>query len=50
LNVHTVISAFGLGPVEAVNEFMKGNRDLVIDEDREKFLMTLNHKGYFDRV
>lgn len=50
LNGHPVLSAFGPGPMEAVCEFMKENRDFVVDRNREKFLITLNRNGYLRKV
>ena len=38
------------GPMEAVNEFLKGNRDFIIDKDKEKLFMTFNPNGYLKKV
>ena len=50
LNGHPVWPGFGPGPMEAVNEFMKGTDQFVIDRSREKFYMTFNPGGYLKRV
>lgn len=40
----------GEGPYEAVQEFLKGNKDFVIDKSREKFLLTFYPSGYLKRI
>jgi cephalosporin hydroxylase len=50
LNGHPVWPEHGPGPMEAVMEFMEGNRDFRIDVEKEKFLLTFNPKGYLQRV
>jgi len=34
------ILQFGPGPMEALQEYLKGNSDFLIDKSREKFFMT----------
>jgi cephalosporin hydroxylase len=45
---------FGLfpdgGPLEAVEEYLQGNNDFMIDRDRERYLLTFNPMGYLKRV
>jgi cephalosporin hydroxylase len=50
INGHPVYPGFGPGPMEALEEFLKENRDFVIDEGMEKHLMTFNPKGYLRKV
>jgi cephalosporin hydroxylase len=50
LNEHHTYSSFGEGPYEAVEEFLKKNRNFIADESREKFLMTFNPHGFLKRV
>jgi len=49
INGHPVRPGWGPGPMEALNEFLKENNDFVIDDSREKFLMTQNPRGYLKR-
>lgn len=50
LNGHPVSPNFGPGPMEAVQEFLKWNKNFIIDKYKEKFYMTFNPKGYLKRV
>lgn len=47
---HPVMRDFGDGPMEAVNEFLKGNRDFAVDKTKEKFYLTFNPGGYLLRT
>lgn len=38
------------GPMEAVKEFAKINRDFTIDKSKEKFYLTFNPCGYLKRI
>ena len=46
LNGNPVVPAFGPGPKEAVEEFLKSNKNFIIDKSREKFYLTFNPSGY----
>lgn len=46
VNGHPTFPSHGEGPYEAVEEFLKANPNFVIDDSREKFLMTFNPRGY----
>jgi len=50
LNGHPVEPDFGTGPMEAVEEFLKENKDFVIDQSKEKFYMTFNPRGYLKKI
>jgi len=50
LNGHPVMPQFGPGPMEAVEEFLKENKDFVVDKTKEKFYMTWNPNGYLKKV
>lgn len=49
INGHPVHKNFGAGPMEAIEKFMKYNKDFEIDKNKEKFLLTSNPKGYLRR-
>lgn len=38
------------GPYEAIEEFVRENKDFVIDRRRESFFLTWNPKGYLKRI
>jgi cephalosporin hydroxylase len=50
VNKHPVAPGFGPGPMEAVARFLSGNKEFVIDERCERFLMTLQPRGYLRRL
>ncbi len=50
LNNHPVVAWFGPGPMEALEEFLRENKDFQIDSSREKFLVTFNPKGYLRKI
>lgn len=50
INGHPVLPGWGPGPREAVQEFLKETDEFVVDESREKLLLTFNPKGYLRRV
>ncbi len=50
INGHPVFSGFGPGPWEAVEEFLKKNKDFIINREREKFLLTFNPRGYLKKI
>jgi len=50
VNGHPVFVDHGPGPMEAVDEFLRGNDDLTVDEAREKFFVSFNPRGYLRRV
>jgi len=50
VNNHPVVRDFGPGPMEAVDRFLSQTNDFVIDERCERFLMTLQPRGYLRRV
>jgi len=49
INGHPVVPEFGPGPGEALDVFLAENDDFVVDESREKFLLTFNPGGYLRR-
>lgn len=49
INGHPVFETFGPGPLEAVDEFLKGNTNFTIDESKHKFLISFNPRGYLKR-
>lgn len=50
LNGNPVVSNFGPGPKEAVEEFLKENSQFEVDKRREKFMITASPGGYLKRV
>jgi cephalosporin hydroxylase len=50
VNGNPILPGWGPGPREAVEDFLRGNDDYVVDESREKFFMTFNPGGYLKRV
>ena len=50
VNGHPAFADYGPGPMEAVAQFLSETGDFVIDERCERFMMTLNPRGYLRRV
>ena len=50
LNGHPVRPDYGPGPMEALEEFLKENKDFAVDQTREKFLLTFNPRGYLRKT
>lgn len=50
LNGHPSHDDFGPGPMEAVDAFLAEDDSFVIDRKLEKFLLTLNRRGFLRRV
>ena len=49
INGHPVLTGFGPGPAEAVQEFLKNEGNFKVDGSREKFLFTQNPGGFLRR-
>ena len=50
INGYPVYPEFGAGPMEAVQEFLKENKDFAVDAAREKFFLTFNPKGFLKKI
>ena len=50
INGHPAYKEFGPGPMEAVEEFLKRNKNFISDRKMEKFYLTFNPKGYLLRI
>jgi cephalosporin hydroxylase len=50
LNGHPILPKHGPGPMEAAEEFLRGNEGFEVDRSREKLLVTFNPRGYLKRV
>jgi cephalosporin hydroxylase len=50
VNGHPVVPEHGPGPMEAVDAFLAGAPEFVADRERERFMLTLNPRGYLRRV
>jgi len=49
-NGHPLKTAYGKGPMEAVDEFLAENKSFISDRSREKFLMTFSPKGFLKKI
>lgn len=49
-NGHPVLEKFGPGPMEAVREFLKTNRNFMVDTKRNRFMLTFYPGGYLKRT
>lgn len=49
VNGHPVLSGWGPGPHEAIEQFLQRHTDFACDHSREKFLLTYNPGGYLKR-
>jgi cephalosporin hydroxylase len=49
LNGHPVAPEFGSGPMEALEDFLKEDDRFQVDENREKFFLTFNPRGYLHK-
>lgn len=50
VNGHPVRPEFGAGPMESVEDFLRGNSRFVVDKTKEKFFMTQNIDGFLKRI
>lgn len=50
VNGNPVYPEFGPGPLEAVERFLPGHSEFVVDRSREKFYVTFNPRGYLRRL
>lgn len=50
INGHPVLPNFGQGPMEAVHEFLKLNKNFKVDRKREKYFLSFNINGYLRKV
>jgi len=50
INGNPVYDDFGPGPFEAVKEFLQDNPSFVVDENRERFMLTMNPGGYLRKT
>ncbi len=50
INGNPVYEEYGHGPMEAVKEFLKKNKNFQIDKTREKFFVSFNPNGYLKRI
>ena len=50
VNGHPVFEAFGPGPMEAVQDFLKERDDFEVDRSREKFFLTFNPGGWLRKL
>ena len=50
INGHPTLPSHGPGPFEAVTTFLESHPEFVVDETREKFLMTFNPRGFLKRI
>lgn len=50
VNGHPVRPEWGPGPMEALEEFLRNDNCFEIDIGREKFMLTMNPKGYLKKI
>lgn len=50
INGHPTYTDFGPGPWEAVDAFMADRQDFVVDRTCERFLLTMNPRGFLKRI
>lgn len=50
INGHPVLPDFGPGPMEAVDLFLNETQDFIVDQEREKFFLTFNPRGYLRKI
>ena len=50
VNGHPVLPEYGPGAMEALDAFLARRDDFVMDRSRERFLLTMNPRGYLRRV
>ena len=50
VNGHPILPEHGPGPFEAVDAFVNRRGDFMIDRSRERFLLTMNPRGYLRRI
>ncbi len=50
VNGHPTFPEYGPGPMEALDRFLGESKEFEIDERCERFMMTLNPRGYLRRV
>jgi cephalosporin hydroxylase len=54
INGHPVYTDYepdqGLGPMEAIEEFLSEDSRYIVDSTIEKFMFTFNPKGYLKRI
>ena len=50
VNGHPTYKEYGPGPMEALQRFLAESDEFMIDERCERFLVTMNPKGYLKRV
>jgi cephalosporin hydroxylase len=49
INGHPALPEFGPGPMEALDDYLREDRNFELDPGREKFFMTFNPRGYLKR-
>ena len=50
INGNPAFPDYGPGPMEAVDHFLSENREFIVDRRCERFMMTLNPRGYLRRI
>lgn len=50
VNGHPVRPEHGPGPMEALDDYLAQTTDFEVDRDRERFLLTMNPRGFLRRV
>lgn len=50
INGHPVALEFGPGPMEAVEEFLRENKNFIVDKSKERLYLTFNPGGYLRKI
>jgi cephalosporin hydroxylase len=50
VNGHPLLPEYGPGAMEALDDFLCQRHDFVVDRSRERFLLTMNPRGYLRRL
>jgi len=50
INGHPILPEYGVGPMEALEEFLRDNDEFIVDMSRQKLYFTFNPRGYLKKV
>ncbi|MBJ8054168.1 cephalosporin hydroxylase family protein [Bacillus cereus] len=50
INGNPILPDWGLGPMEAVEEFLAKNNNFIIDETKHKFFISFNPNGFLKKI
>jgi len=50
INGHPILRNYGPGPMEAIDEFLRGGAPFMVDSSREKLVVSFSPRGFLRRV